>query len=190
MTLIVMRHGQSEADLLDVCEGRADFNLTELGKLQVKSTSEKLSAEYKIDRIYSSTLKRAKQTAEILNSCANSDIEYLDDLMEFNNGLIAGLPKKEVGIKFPKDPDLPYDKAMYGMESQKEFRIRAEKALSYIFSNTKEHETIAVVSHGGMINMLYQSFLEIPLSSVTSYGTGDAGYHIWKIENEIRTVIT
>ncbi|NCA68249.1 MAG: histidine phosphatase family protein [Clostridia bacterium] len=190
MTLIILRHGQSEADLLDVCEGRADFNLTELGKTQVKNTSEKLAAEYKIDRIYSSTLKRAKQTAEILNSFTNIEIEYLDDLMEFNNGLIAGLPKDEAIIMFPKDPELPYDKAMYGMESQKEFRMRAEKALSYILSSTKEHETIAVVSHGGMINMLYQSFMKMPLPSVTSYGTGDAGYHIWKIENEIRTVIT
>jgi 2,3-bisphosphoglycerate-dependent phosphoglycerate mutase len=165
MTLIIMRHGQSEADLLNVCEGRADFNLTDLGKIQVQNTAEKLSSEYKIDKIFSSTLKRARQTAEIFNSYTNSKVEYLEDLMEFNNGLIAGLPREEANKKYPKDPNLPYDKAMYGMESLKEFRLRAEKTLSYIINNTGKDETAAVVSHGGMINMLYQSFLKMPLPS-------------------------
>jgi broad specificity phosphatase PhoE len=32
MNLLIIRHGQSEADILEVMEGRADFNLTELGR--------------------------------------------------------------------------------------------------------------------------------------------------------------
>ncbi|MFA7715521.1 phosphoglycerate mutase family protein [Lactobacillus acidophilus] len=36
MRLLVVRHGQSEADILKVCEGRADFSLTKLGHEQVE----------------------------------------------------------------------------------------------------------------------------------------------------------
>ena len=39
MLLIVLRHGQSEADILNVIEGRADFELTLHGKLQVEETA-------------------------------------------------------------------------------------------------------------------------------------------------------
>lgn len=43
MRLLVVRHGQSEADILKVCEGRADFSLTKLGHEQAESTAEYLS---------------------------------------------------------------------------------------------------------------------------------------------------
>ena len=64
MRLLVVRHGQSEADILKVCEGRADFSLTKLGHERVEKTAEYISENYKVDKIYSSTLKRAMQTAE------------------------------------------------------------------------------------------------------------------------------
>ncbi|HHX80349.1 MAG TPA: histidine phosphatase family protein [Acholeplasmataceae bacterium] len=190
MQLILLRHGQSVADILNVIEGRADFELTLYGKIQVEETAKKLSRLYKINKIYSSTLKRARQTAEILNKHYQLDIVYLDDLMEFNNGLIAGLTREEADRLYPKDENLPFDKAMYGMESQKDFRLRAEKVLNHIISNAEENDIIAIVSHGGMINRLYQAFLKMPLQAVVSYPSGDAKYHIWSIEKGIRKIIS
>ena len=63
MKLLVIRHGESEADLLDVHEGRADFSLTERGHRQAQAMAEYVAANYRIDRIYASTLTRAMQTA-------------------------------------------------------------------------------------------------------------------------------
>lgn len=40
MRLLIIRHGESEADLLDVHEGRADFPLTERGHKQAKAMAE------------------------------------------------------------------------------------------------------------------------------------------------------
>jgi 2,3-bisphosphoglycerate-dependent phosphoglycerate mutase len=40
MDLLVTRHGQSEADILKVIEGGADFDLTELGRQQAETMAE------------------------------------------------------------------------------------------------------------------------------------------------------
>ena len=63
MKLLIIRHGQSEADILDVYEGRADYELTELGHRQVKQMADYVISNYSIDKIYSSPLKRAVQIA-------------------------------------------------------------------------------------------------------------------------------
>ena len=49
--------------------------------------------EYYIpDYILSRTLRRASKTAEILGNSTKVKVEHFDELMEFNNGLLAGLP--------------------------------------------------------------------------------------------------
>ena len=63
MKLLVIRHGESEADLLDVHEGRADFSLTERGHSQAEAMAEYVANNYNITKIYASTLTSAKQTA-------------------------------------------------------------------------------------------------------------------------------
>lgn len=69
MRLLIIRHGESEADILDVHEGRADFALTERGHRQADAMSEYVRQNYQLARIYHSTLRRAKQTAEHLQKC-------------------------------------------------------------------------------------------------------------------------
>lgn len=63
MILLLIRHGESEADLLNVHEVRADFELTQRGHEQAKKLAEFLAKHYHISKLYSSPLKRAKQTA-------------------------------------------------------------------------------------------------------------------------------
>ena len=54
MTLLVIRHGESEADILNVHEGRADFDLTERGLKQVRAMAEYVSKNYSVSKIYCS----------------------------------------------------------------------------------------------------------------------------------------
>ena len=63
MLLLVIRHGESEADLLDVHEGRADFELTARGHRQAAAMAEYVAANHRPTRICASPLKRAAQTA-------------------------------------------------------------------------------------------------------------------------------
>ena len=61
--------------------------------------------------------------------------------------------------------------------------------LSKIISETKPDETVAVVTHGGMINQLYRSFLRLPVDCDVFFGTGDTGVHEWQISNGRQVVI-
>jgi len=95
MNLLVIRHGQSEADILHVHEGRADFALTALGRQQVEKMAAWVRTQFTVDQIYASPLKRVSQTAQALSRATNCPVQYDDDLMEFQNGLIAGMPYDE-----------------------------------------------------------------------------------------------
>lgn len=189
MKILVIRHGESEADLLDVHEGRADFALTERGHKQAEVMSNYIAENYNISKIYASTLMRAKQTAEHLSEKTGIPIVFDDNLMEFNNGLLAGLPRAVVREKYPEVPDLPVDKAVYGQESQVEFRQRAENALSRVISESQTEETIAIVSHGGMINQLYRSLFDMPVDCKFFFNTADTGIHIWSVSDTERRVV-
>ena len=188
MKLLVIRHGESEADLLDVHEGRADFSLTERGHRQAQAMAEYVAANYHIDRIYASTLTRAMQTAKHLSDATGIQIRPEANLMEFNNGLLAGLPHKEAAEKYPRIPDLPPDQAVYGQESLMNFRARTEKMLAKILAEAADDETIAVVTHGGTINQLYHAFLNLPVNDGMFFSTADTGIHEWIVEPTERRV--
>lgn len=189
MKILVIRHGESEADLLDVHEGRADFALTERGHRQAEAMANYVADNFGVSKIYASTLTRAKQTAQHLSDKISIPIIFDENLMEFNNGLLAGLSRAVVREKYPEVPDLPIDKAVYGQESQVEFRQRAENALSRISSESEQEETIAIVSHGGMINQLYRSFFNMPVDCINFFNTADTGIHIWSLSDRERRVI-
>ena len=188
MKLLVIRHGESEADLLDVHEGRADFALTERGHRQAEAMADYVANNYNISKIYASTLTRAKQTAGHLSEKTGIPIVFDENLMEFNNGLLAGLPRDVVREKYPIIPDLPIDKAVYGQESQVEFRQRAENALSRVISESQVDETIAIVSHGGTINQLYRSLFDMPVDCIFFFNTADTGIHVWSLTDTERRV--
>ena len=131
-------------------------------------------------RIYASTLKRAAQTAAHLSEKTGIAIEFDPDLREFNNGLLAGLPYDEAEKRYPPVKNLPVDQAVYGQESQVEFRARAEKVLNRILAENEPEAVVAIVTHGGMINQLYGVWLQAPIGADWFFRTADTGIHIWK----------
>ena len=182
MNLLVIRHGESEADILNVIEGSADFELTELGCKQAKAMAEWVNSRYKIDKIIASPLKRAKKTAKFLSEATGVNLEYDENLKEFQNGLIAGLSREEADRKYPK-PNFRYPHTkIYEMESDLEFRFRAETVLSKIINENNKDSTIAIVAHGGLINMLYRSFLNLPNNINVYFSTGNTGIHRWYVD--------
>lgn len=189
MKLLIIRHGQSEADILNVHEGRADFELTELGVRQAQAMADRVAREYDVKRIYSSTLKRARQTAEQLAKIVGMEVQEEPDLMEFNNGLLAGLTREEANEKYPRVSGLPVHAAVYGQESALEFRFRAERVLSRIISENSEDSTAAIFTHGGTINRLYQAFVRLPVDTDIAWSTGDTGIHEWHVLPGLRRIV-
>jgi len=189
MELLVIRHGQSEADLIGRHEGRADFPLTPLGLQQAEQMAEWVQAHLRPDVIFSSPLKRAAKTAEILAGKTNLPVLYCDELMEYNNGLLAGLTFEEGSERYPRpDVKLPHE-SYYEQETQIAFRARAETILSRLIHENAGICRMAIVSHGSMINMLFQSFLVLPMNCEISMSTGDTGIHLWRIEGLRRHIV-
>lgn len=180
-TIYLIRHGESEADILNVHEGRADFPLTEHGQRQAAAMGKWMAAHCKIDMIFASTLRRAAQTAYCLSEATGISVIWDEDLMEFNNGLLAGLPFEEADRLYPKIPNLPPEQSVYGQESQHGFRERADRVLERCLSQIPEGTSAAIVSHGGMINQLFASLIGLPPAHPVRFGTGDTGIHCWML---------
>lgn len=189
MTLLIIRHGESEADLLNVHEGRADFTLTNRGHDQAEAMAAYVKAHYKVSKIYSSPLTRAKQTAQHLSTAVSCPVILEPLLMKFNNGLIAGMDKEDASKKYPIVPNIPIHASVYEQESMLEFRFRADHILSKIISGGTQEDTVVIVSHGGMINQLYRSFLKLPVDSDIFFGTGDTGIHEWNLHADCRLIV-
>jgi len=188
MDLFVIRHGQSEADILKVIEGRANFNLTELGNKQAEAMANWVKENYSINKIYSSPLNRAKQTAEYISKIFGIEIIFDDDLMEWKNGLIASLTLEEANKKYP-EPIKYLHTRVYEQESYIDFRMRSETIISKIINENNEDDKIVIVSHGGMINMLFRSFIEVPINNKISINNSDTGIHYWKIKNGNKEIV-
>lgn len=188
MRLLVIRHGESEADILNVHEGRADFPLTERGHKQAEAMAACVAASCPPSVVYHSTLRRAEQTARHLADACAAPLRPKDELREFDNGLIAGLDHETAKKLYPYQPNLPPHASVYEQESAFEFRFRLERALSLILSQTQQDATVAVVTHGGAIMQLYRAFLGLPVVSHVVFATGDTGIHEWRIERGERVI--
>lgn len=193
MEILVVRHGQSIADIEGRHEGRADFMLTDLGCKQADCAAKWIKEHYEIDIILSSTLKRAAKTAEFISEATGINIIFNDELMEWNNGLLAGMHRSEANEKFPlpEGGRKPHDEFAQS-ESYINFRARAEMFWSkfiHRYEKDVSKSRICIVSHGGMINMLFRSFMMLPVNTDSWISTGDTGIHLWKVSGNERRIL-
>lgn len=189
MRLLLVRHGESEGDVLKVHEGRADLQLTEKGKEEAKITAEFLKRNYDVKKVYTSTLARAKDTAYVIAKEFDATVveEYL--LQEFNNGHLAGLSYEDAAEKYPLIDNIPVYDAVYGQESLMEFRQRADLILARIMFENKHDDTVVIVSHTEMINQLFRSFMTLNVDSDVFLHTGEAGIHEWVVTDKVRLIV-
>lgn len=186
MQILLIRHGQSEADLLHVHEGSADYPLTDVGTRQAIKMAIRVKNEYPPQKIWSSTYKRAAKTGSILAEAVGCTIEYLYDLREHDNGEMAGKPLDEVPFPWHLQP---HEKFGGFGESAMEFRARGESVFSQILASSKGFERIAIVSHGGMISRILESFLQIPFVHKSFFKTDDTGIHLLEINENGKLVL-
>lgn len=152
-TIILVRHGETEWNVLGKFQGCKDIALSNEGILQARYLHKRF--QNKFDHIYTSPLKRAMQTAEIISQGSNTSPIVETGLTEINFGEWEGLTMKEVRTNFPKEfikwknDDL--NAPMCGGEqSLKIASIRAEKSILKIAKKNKG-ENIIIVAHGGII---------------------------------------
>jgi 2,3-bisphosphoglycerate-dependent phosphoglycerate mutase len=194
LDLVIVRHGQSVADVEERMEGRADFPLTNLGKEQARKLAHWLKENTSFDYIISSPLKRASETAEIINKLFNIEITYDERLMEWNNGVLAGLLRSEAYVKYPiPEGGRKYFERINGGESIIDFRARAEDFTAELIDKyfvDKDDKRILIVAHGGIINMIFQSFLSLPIENDITISSGDTGVHRLRLIGDKRVVVS
>lgn len=151
--LVLLRHGRSRADDERVHEGRYDSPLTEVGREQARRLGEHWREEgVHFDRIVSSSLWRARETAEIVASSIGGDVEVSDLWMEHDNGPLAGLREEEANRRFPAPPFrsrwTPLTPS--GGESVEGIQRRASQAIEALLNG--DGQRALVVAHGGVLN--------------------------------------
>lgn len=107
--LVLMRHGQSEWNLENKFTGFMDVELTELGREEAATGGKNLAkAGIEFDQVFTSTLKRANDTAEIALKEAGQEalidtMIYHDDLRERDYGDLTGLNKDAMRKKYGEE---------------------------------------------------------------------------------------
>ncbi len=159
--LILLRHGQSLYNLENRFTGQLDIDLTATGGHEAEGAAKQLKAE-KIDIAFTSMLKRAQQTLQIvLDSCGLQNIPVIKDaaLNERSYGELEGLNKAETAIKYGAGQvhtwRRSFDVAPPGGESLKD---TYERVVPYfkkaILPELLKGKNVLVVAHGNSLRSL------------------------------------
>ena len=168
--LILVRHGQTDWNRQMRYQGQSDIEMNETGIWQVTQAAERLASE-KIDFIYSSDLKRARQTAKIIASKHNmvESIQESPLLREMNFGDFEGMHFSQMDRKyrliFSADPSWrssgPNVRVPNG-ESIADLGTRIDEFIKTVEQHELE-ETVLIVAHGGPLQVLICQLLGIGL---------------------------
>ena len=107
MKLILLRHGESEWNLLNKFTGWTDIGLTDNGINEAQFSGKQILKEnISINTLYTSLLVRATQTANIVSDIIGfnkNNIQYNWRLNERHYGALQGLNKSETAAKYGED---------------------------------------------------------------------------------------
>lgn len=159
--ITLLRHGQSTGNAAGLYQGQAEFDLSETGRRQAQALALRWQQEERsFDRVISSPLARARQTAEVIAAVLGLPVDFDELWMERHNGILAGLDPLQAAEAFPR-PDFmtPYDPVGRTGESQWDLYLRAGQALRRLL--LRPPGRYLVVSHGGILNLVLYTILGI-----------------------------
>ena len=160
----LIRHGALVEEARNRCYGTLDFALSETGRAQIARAAEYLAKE-PITAIYTSSLSRAVESARIIAEPSATPIYLAPDLREMNFGDLEGLTYDEIATRHPEVyrrwMNAPTDVLFPNGESFSEMRVRVLRAFAAIQAET-EGQTVAIVTHGGVIRILIGWALQMP----------------------------
>lgn len=159
MRVFIMRHGETDYNTEGRLQGTMDIELNENGRLQALRAAEKLKETgITLNKVYSSRLKRAAETAEIIASGFGVENIVVNGLEERNLGVWQGQKYTELKNLFAEDY---YDGCseqrgyiIKGGETCDQLLSRGIKAVKHILSQSDKDDCILILSHGVMIMAL------------------------------------
>lgn len=149
MRILLVRHAETDWNRDGRCQGSTDLELNATGREQARRLASRF-ARRRLAALYSSALKRARQTAEAIQARhPRLELRVDDDLRELDHGELEGLTFAEIRVRYP---DLlaawrtrASEVTLPGGEALAEVAARAWRAIERIVA--RERGTVVVVSH-------------------------------------------
>ncbi len=177
--IILARHGQTQWNVEEVFRGRIDIELDKTGMRQAELLAEYLS-DRKIDAVYSSPLKRALKTAEVIAGYHKLEVEIAPGLMDFDFGKWQGLSHQEVKDRYQELYtewiNNPHRVKMPAGESLNDVQRRATGVVDEVIAGYEG--TVVLVSHRVVNKVLICALLGLDNS------------HFWNIKQDTCGITT
>ena len=171
--LYIMRHGKTEWNELHKLQGRTDIPLNEDGRQMARRAHDEYIDTH-FDLCFSSPLKRARETAELLLRGRNVPIRTDDRLAEMSFGAYEGLansfqiPDCPINVLF-QDP-AAYTDSIGGAETFAALFARVDSFLSEILPEVRTGKDILIVGHGALNSAIICRIKQLPISEFWSSG--------------------
>jgi probable phosphoglycerate mutase len=155
-TLLLIRHGQSEANLSRVFAGNYNAPLTDLGLRQAEKTAEFIAENYKVDCVYSSDLIRAFETGKTVANALNLTTKPNDGLREIRAGEWEALPFDDIVLKFPEEYKIwKEDIGNSSCPNGESVKVLGERVMSTLTAIAEENDgkTVVIATHATPIRV-------------------------------------
>ena len=165
MRWLLIRHGESEGNREWRLQGQREYPLTNRGGCQAEALAQRLT-HWPVTAVYSSPLRRARETAAAFAEAAGLTVQALPAIQEYDFGELSGLTWWEIHEQAPavaeaavsRDSEYPH---YPGEEGREAFRQRVCGAL-WDLRERHHGETVAVVTHAGVIAAFLMDVLGLP----------------------------
>lgn len=152
-----------------MCIGRTDIPLEETGRRQADNLKNYFLG-LNLGHIYSSPLKRTKETAEIIAG-KNINVVLKNNFAELNMGKWDGLSFDEIRQKYPEEyEERGKDLENYIVEGGESMAMCRKRAMDVLHEVINESEgNILIVTHAGVIRVIISSILHIDIKKTFDY---------------------
>lgn len=181
LKLYLIRHGETDWNADGRIQGHSDIDLNARGQEQARRLAARMAEEGEFAAIYSSPLQRAYRTAESLRRALNLSIISDVRLLERSLGQLEGLTMSEIQLRFPEVHRAWHDGGtrphIPGEETREDFVRRVQTFIADVRAKHPEGR-IAVVTHGGTINMLLMASLNLDVERPLPFWIDNASMNI------------
>jgi len=188
--IILIRHGQTEWNRDERFRGRVDIDLDEMGLRQAEAAAQRI-AQWEVAAIYSSPLKRAMTTAEIIANRLGLTVEPLEGINDMDFGVWQGLSIGEVKENYPEFFDLwrysPQRLKIPEGESLEDVQNRVAATIDDLVAKY-ENGTVALVTHRVVCKVLLCHLLGLDNSHFWQIAQDATAINLFEVRGGITTV--
>ena len=158
-TLLLVRHGETDWNRENRFQGHADPPLNDLGRRQARELAEALAADPPA-AVYTSPLRRARETAAIVADRLGLPLAEVEALREIDVGEWMGLTRAEVEQRYPED-FRRWIGFGQGWQRGETYEQLAERVVPALLALAERHrgDRVLAVTHGGPLRVA-QAFAE------------------------------